>query len=269
MGETEEGGSGEGSISISQTRKSDTAADRFDYREAIQTSVAFPKRADSLVSLFAIGVLINYIVVVDDGSQMMGLLLIVPWLLAFGYFSRVGAAAAKGAEKPPDFPLSIEGIKGLLHTGVRAFVVIFPIFFGLTMLFIIPALPIAVVFGEGIVTGVLVYPATAIIFVALLMAIPAAFVRAGFEGSIREAISIEALSELLNVITTKRYVMVLVLFIVVLSVANAVQTVLGFIPVVGGIVGAAVMFYGQIAAFYIAGVVYGTMRGSRTERLLR
>lgn len=267
MGGTEEGGSGEQSVSILQAKRSEAAAGRFDYREVIQTSVTFPKRADSLVTLFAIGVLLNYITVVDDGSQEMGVLLIVPSLLMFGYLSRVGAVAAKGAEKPPDFQLSSEGIKGLLHTGVRAFVVVFPIFFGLTMVFVVLALPFMAVFGEGFVTGVLVYPIAAVVFVALLVTFPAAFVRAGFEGSIREAISMEALSELISVITTKQYGMALILFIVAISVANAVQTVLGFVPVVGGILGAAAMFYGQIAAFYIAGNIYRNITEGRPQNL--
>lgn len=226
-----------------------------DYRTALEEALEFPLRADKIVPLFVVGILFNFISVADDGSQGAGLLLAIPMLLFFGYLASVGAHVAQGGEKPPQFRLSVEDCKRYLRDGVKLLVPSVPLLLGGAVISAIIVVPFTFVFGEGIMdpaATVMTIP----IFLGFLLTLPAVLVHAGFDDSIKGSFTGERRQALFDVLFTRAYVEALLAFVVLLTVARTAGTIAEFIPIIGTLIAAGLLFYAQLASLYIVGNVY-------------
>lgn len=234
-----------------------------DYRQVLIETLRFPAQSENLSLLFTIGIIFNYLAVVNDGSQGTGLLLAIPSLIFFGYLAAVGAEAAQGAEHPPAFPLDLDGLKRLLRDGLKPIAALFMIIFPAAILGGLVMTPFAIVFGDWVMEiGATIIAAP--IFVLMIVFMPAVMVHSGIGLSFKETITKDSIMTVLDLVTTKAYLESLVGFAVLLVVANAIGDVIGVIPIIGGVLGAAVIFYAQLAAFYMVGNVYGTVVDSAT-----
>lgn len=193
------------------------------------------------------------------GALVLASPLVVPALLLYGYLLRVMNAAARGRDVPPAF-----GDWGrLLADGVKAVVVVFVwgvlptlvlvVGSAVTALYVLPLSPTRGLAGVNLVAvarpvlgvfGVVVL-ALALLWVVLLLHLPAALVALATQGRLGAAFHTGALW---SVVSTKQYVAGCLLALVVSVVGGLLAGLL--MPV---LVGLFISFYVQVVVAYLFG----------------
>lgn len=132
-----------------------------------------------------------------------------------------------------------------------------PLLLGGAVIGAIIVVPFTFIFGEGIIDPAATLLAIPI-FLGLLLTLPAVLVHAGFDNSIKGSFTGERRQALFDVLFTRAYVEALLAFVVLLTVARTIGTIAEFIPFIGTMIAAGLLFYAQLASLYVIGNVYTT-----------
>lgn len=187
--------------------------------------------------------------------------LIVPTILVLGYLVRVLDRVGSGDTEAPQFEqwgeLFVDGIKA----GVIGFVYL------LVPVVVVATLSVLGVFtvnpeSPGVLGVILVAIGSFLTIVAALAVwyvIPGAY--ATFATERRFAAGFD-LDEIGSLVATGTYASAWLVALAITIVAGIVASVLAVIPVLGWIAAVFVIFYGQVAAYYLYGRAFGETHGA-------
>lgn len=209
----------------------------------IETLVKYPMESDDWVKTVAIG-----------GVALIFSLLIVPYFLVTGYLVRAIRAGMDGADEPPVFDEwgdllkegLVAGVIGLIYQIIP--IVVVTVFVGGSLL--------AIATGSDAGAGIGMIGMAGGLFVGWVLSIVFGFV--GFagianyakEGTFGAGFDFGVIS---TVVTSRSYLLAWAYVIGLYIVAAVVVGVLNVVPILGGLVGAFVIFYAVIIAGWLWG----------------
>jgi len=217
----------------------------------LERIITYPTNSDDWIKTVLIG-----------GALTLFAFLIVPAFLVYGYVLRVLRSGIDGTEQPPVF----DDWGTLLKEGVVAFVVVL-------VYQLIPLLVMAVTVGGslaafatgseagagvgilGMLGGLALSTLLALVFGYVTLIGLANYAHVGTFGAAFD------LDVIRPVATDRAYAVPWLYGVGVLFAAAVVASLLGFVPVLGAIVGVFVTFYGQVAAAWIWGKGFGDATG--------
>jgi hypothetical protein len=221
----------------------------------IETLVKYPMESDEWVKTVAIG-----------GVAIIFSFLVVPWFLVAGYVVRAIRAGMDGAEKPPVFDEwgdllkegFVAGIIGLVYQIVP--IIVLSVFVGGSVLAMATGSEAGAGIGMvGLLGGLFVGWVLALVFGYVGFAGVANYAK---EGNFGAGFDFGVISD---VVTSRAYLMAWVYVIALNLVAAVVVGLLNVVPILGGIVGAFVIFYALVIAGWLWGNGFAEATGSSID----
>jgi hypothetical protein len=193
--------------------------------------------------------------VLIGGVLMLFAFLVVPLLLAIGYYVRVLRGTMHDEDEPPVFDdwgdLLVDGLKGFAIYLVYGLI---PGIIGAVIAIV--GIGGAVAGDSGVAGAIGGIIALVGFLVALVFGLAAAYiVPAALANAVEkdDLMAGFAFGELRSVLTTSEYAMGWLLAFGLLFGAGLVTSVLSIVPVVGTVLGLFLTFYAAVAAFYVIG----------------
>jgi hypothetical protein len=226
----------------------------------ISASLNYLRESDDVVVTTAIGGLLFILSV-----------FLIPVFFVSGYLMRVLRQTANGNDEPPVFDdwgdLGVDGLKAVAISVVYSVI-------PLTVLGIVGALTVGLAvagLGDGAAGG-LVGGTLALLLVALgfALSIVGAYVTPAALSNFADTGRLTAgfeLRTLWTVLTTKAYAVGWLTAMAVVLGGAIVVSILSIVPIIGTLVGLFVQFYALVAACYIFGHTWSTVRPIATERI--